>query len=125
MGSTKPPSFTLVLRHKPSIFKRLSAVGTQAIGVWLFSGDEQLSTVAEEVREIHRTHFPSALARFVPSLHWKQYFLLPLALSAAIDTLAGPGIQIFSRCRQGHRWRPRFSGAWGSPRSAMLRTTLI
>lgn len=54
-----------------------------ALGVWLYSGYEQLSTVAQEV-ENPRRNFPRALALVVP-LSMATYFLPTLASLAALD----------------------------------------
>ena len=53
-----------------------------AIGIWLYSGFEQLSTVAEEVENPRRT-YPLALAVVVP-LSIATYFLPTLASLAAL-----------------------------------------
>src|SRR5205085_10375403 len=53
-----------------------------ALGVWLYSGYEQLSTVAEEVENPQRT-YPRALALVVP-LSIATYFLPTLAALAAL-----------------------------------------
>jgi amino acid transporter len=66
--------------HKPLF--QVFGVGL-ALGVWLFSGYEQLSTVAEEVENPRRT-FPRALALVVP-LSMATYFLPTLASLAALD----------------------------------------
>jgi amino acid transporter len=54
-----------------------------ALGVWLYSGYEQLSTVAEEVENPRRT-FPRGLALVVP-LSIATYFLPTFASLAALD----------------------------------------
>ena len=53
-----------------------------ALGIWLYSGYEQLSTVAEEVEEPQRT-YPRALALVVP-LSIATYFLPTFAALAAV-----------------------------------------
>ena len=73
------PFVPLAPPHKP--FFQVFGVGL-AIGVWLFSGYEQLSTVAEEVENPRRT-FPRALAIVVP-LSMATYFLPTLASLAAL-----------------------------------------
>jgi amino acid transporter len=74
------PFVPLVPPHKP--FFQVFGVGL-ALGVWLYSGYEQLSTVAEEVENPRRT-FPRALALVVP-LSITTYFLPTFASLAALD----------------------------------------
>jgi len=74
------PFVPMVPPHKP--FFQVFGVGL-ALGVWLYSGYEQLSTVAEEVENPRRT-FPRALALVVP-LSIATYFLPTLASLAALD----------------------------------------
>jgi amino acid transporter len=74
------PFAPLVPPHKP--FFQVFGVGL-ALGVWLYSGYEQLSTVAEEVDNPRRT-FPRALAFVVP-LSIATYFLPTLACLASLD----------------------------------------
>jgi len=74
------PFVPLVPPHKPLF--QVFGVGL-ALGVWLYSGYEQLSTVAEEVDNPRRT-FPRALALVVP-LSIATYFLPTLASLAALD----------------------------------------
>ena len=73
------PFVPLVPPHKP--FFQVFGVGL-ALGVWLYSGYEQLSTVAEEVENPRRT-FPGALALVVP-LSIATYFLPTFASLAAL-----------------------------------------
>jgi amino acid transporter len=73
------PFIPVVPPHKP--FFQVFGVGL-AIGVWLFSGYEQLSTVAEEVENPQRT-FPRAMALVVP-LSIATYFLPAIASLAAL-----------------------------------------
>ena len=54
-----------------------------ALGLWLYSGYEQLSTVAEEVENPQRT-YPRALALVVP-LSMAAYFLPTFAALASVD----------------------------------------
>jgi len=54
-----------------------------ALGLWLYSGYEQLSSVAEEVENPQRT-FPRALAVVVP-LSIVTYFLPTFAALASVD----------------------------------------
>jgi len=74
------PFVPMVPPHKP--FFQVFGVGL-ALGVWLYSGYEQLSTVAEEVENPRRT-FPRALAFVVP-LSIATYFLPTFASLAALD----------------------------------------
>jgi amino acid transporter len=74
------PFAPLVPPHKP--FFQVFGVGL-ALGVWLYSGYEQLSSVAEEVENPRRT-FPRALALVVP-LSIATYFLPTFASLAALD----------------------------------------
>jgi amino acid transporter len=73
------PFVPLVPPHRP--FHEVFGVGL-ALGLWLYSGYEQLSTVAEEVEEPQRT-YPRALALVVP-LSIATYFLPTLAALAAL-----------------------------------------
>jgi amino acid transporter len=63
-----------VVPHQPTF--KIFGVGL-ALGLWLYSGYEQLSTVAEEVENPRRT-YPRALAIVVP-LSMAAYFLPALA----------------------------------------------
>jgi amino acid transporter len=74
------PFVPLVPPHKPLF--QVFGVGL-ALGVWLYSGYEQLSTVAEEV-DNPRSRFPRALALVVP-LSIATYFLPTFASLAALD----------------------------------------
>jgi amino acid transporter len=74
------PFVPLVPPHKPMF--QIFGVGL-ALGVWLYSGYEQLSTVAEEVENPRRS-FPRALALVVP-LSIATYFLPTFASLAALD----------------------------------------
>ena len=74
------PFIPVVPPHKP--FFQVFGVGL-ALGVWLYSGYEQLSSVAEEVDNPRRT-FPRALALVVP-LSIATYFLPTFACLAALD----------------------------------------
>ena len=74
------PFVPLVPPHRPLF--QVFGVGL-ALGVWLYSGYEQLSTVAEEV-ENPRKSFPLALALVVP-LSIATYFLPTFASLAALD----------------------------------------
>jgi amino acid transporter len=74
------PFVPLVPPHQPTF--KIFGVGL-ALGLWLYSGYEQLSTVAEEVVDPQRS-YPRALAMVVP-LSIAAYFLPTLA------GLASPG----------------------------------
>jgi amino acid transporter len=75
------PFVPVVPPHKPLF--QVFGVGL-ALGVWLYSGYEQLSTVAEEIENPRRT-FPRALALVIP-LSMATYFLPTLASLAALDS---------------------------------------
>ena len=74
------PFVPLVPPHGPLF--QVFGVGL-ALGVWLYSGYEQLSTVAEEVDQPQR-NFPRALALVVP-LSIATYFLPTFASLASFD----------------------------------------
>jgi amino acid transporter len=73
------PFVPLVPPHQA--FSKVFGVGL-ALGLWLYSGYEQLSTVAEEVENPQRT-YPRALALVVP-LSMAAYFLPTFAALAAL-----------------------------------------
>ncbi len=68
------PFVPLIPPHQPTF--KIFGVGL-ALGLWLYSGYEQLSTVAEEVKDPQRA-YPRALALVVP-LSIAAYFLPTLA----------------------------------------------
>lgn len=74
------PFVPLTPLHKP--FSQVFGVGL-ALGVWLYSGYEQLSTVAEEV-DNPRRNYPLALAIVVP-MSIATYFLPTFASLAALN----------------------------------------
>jgi len=74
------PFVPLTPPHKP--FIQVFGVGL-ALGIWLYSGYEQLSTVAEEV-ENPRRNYPLALAIVVP-LSIATYFLPTFASLATLN----------------------------------------
>ena len=82
------PFVPLTPPHKP--FTQVFGVGL-ALGVWLYSGYEQLSTVAEEV-DNPRRNYPRALAIVVP-MSIATYFLPTLASLATLNNWEdwGPG----------------------------------
>ena len=73
------PFVPLVPPNQP--FREVFGVGL-ALGIWLYSGYEQLSTVAEEVENPQRS-YPRALALVVP-LSIAAYFLPTFAALAAL-----------------------------------------
>jgi amino acid transporter len=73
------PFVPFIPPNKP--FATVFGVGF-ALGIWLYSGYEQLSTVAEEVENPQRT-YPRALALVVP-LSMATYFLPTFAALAAL-----------------------------------------
>jgi len=73
------PFVPLVVPHQPRF--KIFGVGL-ALGLWLYSGYEQLSTVAEEVEDPQRS-YPRALALVVP-LSIAAYFLPTLTGLAAL-----------------------------------------
>jgi amino acid transporter len=73
------PFVPLVPPNQP--FSKVFGVGL-ALGLWLYSGYEQLSTVAEEVENPQRS-YPRALALVVP-LSMAAYFLPTFAALAAL-----------------------------------------
>ena len=74
------PFVPMVPPNRP--FREVFGVGF-ALGLWLYSGYEQLSSVAEEVENPQRT-FPRALAVVVP-LSIVTYFLPTLAALVSVD----------------------------------------
>jgi len=74
------PFIPLTPPHQPTF--KIFGVGL-ALGLWLYSGYEQLSTVAEEVENPQRS-YPRALALVVP-LSMAAYFLPTLAGLASAD----------------------------------------
>lgn len=74
------PFVPMVPPERP--FREVFGVGF-ALGLWLYSGYEQLSSVAEEVEDPQRT-FPRALALVVP-LSIVTYFLPTLAALVSVD----------------------------------------
>lgn len=73
------PFVPLVPPHQP--FSQVFGVGL-ALGIWLYAGYEQLSSVAEDVENPQRT-YPRALALVIP-LSVATYFLPPFAALAAL-----------------------------------------
>ena len=99
------PFVPVVPPHQP-LFK-IFGVGL-ALGLWLYSGYEQCSTVAEEVENPRRT-YPIALALVVP-MSIAAYFLPTLASLAALGNWSDWHTGYFSTAAQliGGPWL----GAW-------------
>jgi amino acid transporter len=99
------PFAPIVPPHQPPF--RVFGVGL-AIGLWLYSGYEQCSTVAEEVENPRRT-YPIALALVVP-MSIAAYFLPALASLAALGNWSDWHTGYFSTAAQliGGPWL----GAW-------------
>jgi amino acid transporter len=95
------PFIPIVPPHQP--LNKIFGVGL-ALGVWLYSGYEQLSTVAGEVENPRRS-FPRALAIVVP-LSVATYFLPTLAALAAVDNWQEWHTRYFSDAAQliGRSW---------------------
>ena len=72
-----------------------------ALGLWLYSGYEQCSTVAEEVDNPRRS-YPLALALVVP-MSIAAYFLPTLAVAGGAGQLGELAHRIFSHRRPTHR----------------------
>lgn len=85
------PFVPLTPPHKP--FFQVFGVGL-ALGVWLYSGYEQLSTVAQEV-ENPRRNYPLALAIVVP-MSIATYFLPTFAALATLNNWQDWGSGYFS-----------------------------
>jgi amino acid transporter len=99
------PFVPLVPPHQPTF--KIFGVGL-ALGLWLYSGYEQCSTVAEEVENPRRT-YPTALALVVP-MSIAAYFLPTLASLAALGNWSDWHTGYFSTAAQliGGPWL----GAW-------------
>jgi amino acid transporter len=99
------PFVPLIPPHQPPF--KIFGVGL-AIGLWLYSGYEQMSTVAEEVDNPQRS-YPIALAIVVP-LSIAVYFLPTLASLAALGNWQDWHTRYFSDAAQliGGPWL----GAW-------------
>ena len=78
LSATRCRVVPLIPPHQPTF--KVFGVGL-ALGLWLYSGYEQLSTVAEEVENPQRA-YPRALALVVP-LSIAAYFLPTLSGLAA------------------------------------------
>jgi len=95
------PFYPLIPPHVPLF--QVFGVGL-ALGLWLYSGYEQLSTVAEEVENPQRT-YPRALALVVP-LSMATYFLPTMLSLAALGNWQQWHTGYFSDAAQliGGRW---------------------
>ena len=93
------PFVPLVPPHRP-VFQ-VFGVGL-ALGLWLYSGYEQLSTVAEEV-ENPRRNYPLALALVVP-MSMATYFLPTFASLAALNNWQDWHGRIFLDSGKPDRW---------------------
>ena len=100
------PFVPLIPPHQPTF--KIFGVGL-ALGLWLYSGYEQLSTVAEEVEDPQRA-YPRALALVVP-LSIAAYFLPTLAGLASAGEWQNWHTGYFSEAAriiggsfQGHPW---------------------
>ncbi len=95
------PFLPVIPPHQP--LNKIFGVGL-ALGVWLYSGYEQLSTVAEEVENPQRS-FPLALALVVP-ISIATYFLPTLAALAALGNWQEWHTRYFSDAAQliGGHW---------------------
>ena len=92
-----------------------------AIGLWLYSGYEQCSTVAEEVENPRRT-YPIALALVVP-MSIAAYFLPTLASLAALGNWSDWHTGYFSTAAQliGGPWL----GAWMTLAAMITQVSLL
>ncbi len=89
------PFVPLVPPHKPMF--EVFGIGL-ALGLWLYSGYEQLSTVAEEVQDPQR-NYPRALAWMVP-LSVATYFIPTACALAALDNWQDWRTRYFSDAAQ-------------------------
>jgi amino acid transporter len=112
------PFVPLVPPHQPPF--RVFGVGL-AIGLWLYSGYEQLSTVAEEVDNPQRS-YPLALALVVP-MSIAAYFLPTLASLAALGNWSDWHTGYFSTAAQliGGPWL----GAWMTVAAMITYVSLL
>jgi len=112
------PFVPVVPPHQP--FFNVFGVGL-ALGLWLYSGYEQCSTVAEEVENPRRT-FPLALAIVVP-LSIAVYFLPTLASLAALGNWHDWHTRYFSDAAQliGGPWL----GSWMTLAAMVTNLSLL
>jgi amino acid transporter len=111
--------FTPVVPPHQSLFN-VFGVGL-ALGLWLYSGYEQLSTVAEEVENPRRS-YPLALAVVVP-LSIATYFLPTMASLAALGNWQNWHTRYFSDAAQliGGPWL----GAWMTVAAMITNIALL
>jgi amino acid transporter len=112
------PITPIVPPHQPTF--NVFGVGL-ALGLWLYSGYEQLSTVAEEVENPQRS-YPLALAIVVP-LSIAVYFLPTLASLAALGNWQQWHTRFFSDAAQaiGGPWL----GAWMTLAAMVTNISLL
>ena len=119
LGKWQHNPFTpLVPPHKPLF--QVFGVGL-ALGLWLYSGYEQLSTVAEEVEDPQRT-YPRALAWVVP-LSIATYFLPTLCALGALGNWQQWHTGYFSDAAEliGGRWL----GLWMTVSATIASVSLL
>jgi len=112
------PFVPIVPPHQPTF--KIFGVGL-ALGLWLYSGYEQCSTVAEEVENPRRT-YPIALALVVP-MSIAAYFLPTLASLAALGNWSSWHTGYFSTASQliGGPWL----GAWMTMAAMITYVSLL
>jgi amino acid transporter len=112
------PFVPLIPPHQPKF--NVFGVGL-ALGLWLYSGYEQCSTVAEEVENPQRT-YPRALAFVVP-MSIAVYFLPTLASLAALGNWQSWHTRYFSDAAQliGGPWL----GAWMTVAAMITNISLL
>jgi amino acid transporter len=112
------PFVPLIPPHQPPF--QIFGVGL-ALGLWLYSGYEQLSSVAEEVENPRRS-YPRALAIVVP-LSIAVYFLPTLASLAALGNWQNWHTRYFSDAAQliGGPWL----GAWMTLAAMVTNVALL
>jgi len=84
------------------MFRPFQAFGGWRWVLWLYSGYEQVSSVAEEVKSARS--YPIALAVVIP-LSIATYFLPTMFSLAALGELGEVAYRIFLRCRTADRRR--------------------
>src|SRR5258708_33447639 len=112
------PFVPLIPPHQPTF--KIFGLGL-ALGLWLYSGYEQLSTVAEEVENPQRA-YPRALAMVVP-LSIAAYFLPTLAGLASAGNWQGCHTGYFSHPAEklGGPWL----GTWVTPGGMVANVALL
>jgi amino acid transporter len=117
------PFVPLTPPHKP--FSQVFGVGL-ALGVWLYSGYEQLSTVAQEV-DNPRKNYPLALAIVVP-MSIATYFLPTFASLAALNNWQDWGAGFFSEAARligGHSLAAALTLAAAVGNICLLNSTVL